>query len=426
MISINRIDYGYRYVADPYDVLAWALGTSGPCQVDVNCSEGDNWRDESRAVANFSVAPEEGSGWCSCALINNTANDSTPYVLTASHCLEPRTSTNKYTVDGCIFYWHYERSGCSNNTYMPLLRSSTGATIVASSSSTDFALLKIHSSQDPRYITGVYPYYLGWDRSGNPGTGGVCIHHPKTDVKKIATYSKTPVNSTCSNSDFWDIGFIQTANGYSVMQEGSSGAPLINSDRKVIGQLKGNGSCKSYECDNPAAQKVAYGKFNISWTGNGASDYRYRLNHWLDPIGSNPSTLSGMGVPVPVISGPSLLCVGTNYQFSIANIPAGFTWNKSSNITSVLTSGNVAIYTGNACGTGWISISYSGIEVFRKNVWVGQLGARSQQRRRLPFVAIQQYHKCLLWHGLLLSPLPRYKYVRHWGKFYSDQCRIFF
>jgi hypothetical protein len=38
---------------------------------------------------------------------------------------------------------------------------------------------------------------------------------------------------------------------------------------------------------------VYYGKFSVSWTGNGATDNRRKLQPWLDPAGTNPTTLNG-------------------------------------------------------------------------------------------------------------------------------------
>jgi hypothetical protein len=156
-------------------------------------------------------------------------------------------------------------------------------------------------TEDPRNRNDVTLYYLGWDRSGNAGTGGVGIHHPEGDVKKISTYSATPVSSTCLNSNFWDIWFIQTANGYSVMQPVSSGSPLINSNRRIIGQLYGPGYCSLDQCNNPGNQRVAYGKFSVSWTGNGATDNRRKLQPWLNPA-NDVMTLNGLGRCNPAVT----------------------------------------------------------------------------------------------------------------------------
>ena len=387
-IIISRIDYGYRYINNPFSNSPGNFGDSGPCQVNINCpEEGSNWQMEKHASVRISFPMFMGSGWASGALVNNTSYDNTPYVLTADHNLvdnfwgvrmfdaDPVPNsifTPSSDGSGMIFYWEYEHPTCVNNITEPLHLTTIGATIVANNSNSDFALLKLYSSQDPRKKQGVSPYYLGWDRSGNAGTGGVGIHHPNGDIKKISTYTATPINSNCSNSNFWDIGFVQTANGFSVMQPGSSGSPLINSNKKVIGQLFGPGYCSTVQCEDPAAQIVAYGKFSISWTGNNSNSHKRRLKDWLDPLEANPTTLNGT---LP-ISGPSLLCRNTD-NFTVTNPPAGFSWNVSSNLSIYSTNNNTAsIEASNYYYThgspGWVSIkNSSGVEVARKEVWVG-------------------------------------------------------
>jgi hypothetical protein len=116
-----------------------------------------------------------------------------------------------------------------------------GAQLIANSavSISDFALFDLTGkngyNSNPVLRSDITVYFLGWDRTGSPGTGGVGIHHPYGDIKKISTYSKSPTNSTCMNSNYWDISFDKTSNGFSVPENVSSGSPLINSDHKVIG-----------------------------------------------------------------------------------------------------------------------------------------------------------------------------------------------
>jgi len=87
------------------------------------------------------------------------------------------------------------------------------------------------------------------------------------------------------------------------MQPTSSGSSLINSDKKIIGQLYGLYWCADIQCDNPVAQIVAYGKFSVSWTGSDtpipAKDNRRKLQPWLDP--NNTETVwNGLCVPSAV------------------------------------------------------------------------------------------------------------------------------
>jgi len=291
IISIAYVVHGYRYIVLPENMQSRGYGESGDCQVNVNCSEGQNWQKEKNAVALMLV---EGIAWCTGSLINNTNNDLSPLFLTANHCFDfdlgSYNAINNPNLLYTSFYWHYEAPGCINS--MPLINYSTvGATMIANSANSDFALLLL--TEDPLNAPGVEPYYLGWDRSGNAGTGGVGIHHPKGDIKKISTYTATPTTSTCANSNYWDISFVQTTNGHSVMQNGSSGSSLINSNKKVIGQLLGPWWCPNIQCENPAAQIVAYGKFSVSWIGNNTTDPKRRLKDWLDPNNTGEVVLDG-------------------------------------------------------------------------------------------------------------------------------------
>ena len=155
-------------------------------RVNINCSEGQNWQDEKRAVARILLTFPDGVGWCSGALINNTSENFSPYLLTANHCLRNYyDAVSNASAPNLIFYWDYEFSGCDNQSAEPTIKQTIGATIVANNSISDFALLQL--TQNPRNLTNFNPYYLGWDRSGSTGgSGGVGIHHPMGDVKKLS------------------------------------------------------------------------------------------------------------------------------------------------------------------------------------------------------------------------------------------------
>jgi hypothetical protein len=264
-VSIAYVVQGYRYIR--ISESTQSLGNSGSCQVNVNCSEGQNWQNEKNAVALILV---NGSRWCSGSLVNTTANDNRPLFLTANHCLEEVDAVNNPNAYFYSFYWNYEHPTCADSNVEPVIRSTSGATVVANNSTSDFALLQL--TEDPRNRNDVTLYYLGWDKSGNAGTGGVGIHHPRGDVKKISTHNITPTNS----GSFWDLYWMQTSNGYSVTEGGSSGSPLINSAHRVIGQLYGGSNAN---CSDPGNDLGRYGKFSVSWTGNGATDNRRKLQH---------------------------------------------------------------------------------------------------------------------------------------------------
>ena len=306
------------------------------CFVNVNCSEGNNWQLEKNAVAIAFGHFKQALTCFSGSLVNNTQNDLTPYFLTADHCLEyvgdsieKKDAINNPILSDWTFYWGYE-TDCSGMHVNDNVRSTTGAIVKANNSSSDFALLQLQ--QDPLYSNGYIPYYLGWDASGNSGTGGVCIHHPANDLeelgyKKISTYNCTPQTLT-GYPLYWGVQWIQTDNGHSVTNGGSSGSPLINNNHHVIGQLHfGNTNCSNLTGTDK------FGKFSVSWTGNGNSDYRRRLDYWLDPNGSNTNVIDGYSLynmcSLSNLSGPSTICSSSTNTYTINNLPSGFTINWS-------------------------------------------------------------------------------------------------
>ena len=138
--------------------------------MDVNCATGANWQDEKRSVA--MVLTSGNTRWCSGAMVNNTAQDTTPYFLTGEHCLDGNEAT-------WVFIFNYESPTCSG-VDGNLTKSISGSTTRASYQHTDFALLELSVKPPDNYLV----YYAGWDNSGIPNTENVVIHHPSGDVKK--------------------------------------------------------------------------------------------------------------------------------------------------------------------------------------------------------------------------------------------------
>jgi len=379
IIHISNINYGYRYVNNPYSNETRNFGDALTCNININCTQGSNWQDEKRAVARVSIpylkdGQIKGSGWCSCALVNNTGNDYTPYVLTADHCFifydhEKDKYERIFDADGLVgynqdqrfmFYWHYEHPDCNNSSTEPTWRTTSGAWVVANNTDSDFGLLRL--MVDPRNIPIIFPYYLGWDRTGNAVTSGVGIHHPAGDVKKI---SLTNQIQNYSNQLYWSNGSTTPAsthwsvNFYAGTTEGgSSGSPLINNNKKVIGQLHGGAT-------GCAPITKYYGKFDVSWTGNNSNNNKRMLSPWLHPYNTTaPTTLNGIGVAAPYIAGPSILELGSSATFYVNNPPSqGYTWDKSSHFT-----GSGPTFTATSTGTGWIRILVGIHEVARYSI----------------------------------------------------------
>ena len=81
-IEINSVNHGYRFFGEREALIP---NKRGACNVNVVCPEGDPWRNQIRSVAGISIS---GMYLCTAQLVNNTAEDFTPYLLTAQHCVE--------------------------------------------------------------------------------------------------------------------------------------------------------------------------------------------------------------------------------------------------------------------------------------------------------------------------------------------------
>jgi hypothetical protein len=72
------------------------------------------------------------------------------------------------------------------------------------------------------------------------------------------------------------------------------------------------------------------------------------------------------------ISGPAVVCSGSPATFTVSSAPSsGFTWDKSSNLTLVSSSGNSATFSASGNGSGCVRILVNGIEIAQKTVYVG-------------------------------------------------------
>ncbi len=284
-INITSVSYAYRSLGFLKKQFKQEILGSDPCEVNINCPEGDNWQDEKRGVARISIKIGSSYYLCSGSLVNNTNQDCTPYFLSAYHCGENATESD---LNQWIFYFNYESSSCSGTTGS-LSQSVTGATLKAEAANnigttSDMLLLELNQAVPSSYN----PYYNGWTRSTTASTSGVGIHHPSGDIKKISTYTSTLTNYYNTH---WKVYWAATTTNHGVTEGGSSGSPLFNSNGLIVGTLTGGGSY----CTAPNDPDY-YGKFSFHWSSNGSTDDK-QLKPWLDPGNTNVTTLNGTNYP---------------------------------------------------------------------------------------------------------------------------------
>jgi hypothetical protein len=245
---------------------------AGECNVDVNCDLGNDWSEVKNSVCRIIV---NGVEICTGALINNTAEDSKPYIISAAHCYDEW----KYAKTS-VYVFNYESPFCAPLDGDPQ-HSVSGAIMRAQFDSLDFALAELSLVPPPNFR----PYFAGWDRSANLRDSSVAIHHPQGDIKKIARDNDSPLISDFING-YTKRGFLKILRWDSgVTEVGSSGGPLFNSSKQIIGTLTGGLA----SCSNPV--KDYFERFSLSWDYK--KDTTKQLKYWLDPVGAGVELLKG-------------------------------------------------------------------------------------------------------------------------------------
>ena len=195
--------YAYRSVKTK--LQARNFGDSEDCHVNPNCSpEGDDWQDVKTSVCRISIRIGFNAYWCSGSLINNTAEDCKPYVLTADHCAfddDNNVYATNNDMNQWVFYFNYEADECENPTLEPSSNTMVGCSFVANSSdngsinsTSDFHLIELNNSLPFDYGL----YVAGWNRNNSASTQGVGIHHPAGDIKKLSTYNQSASSASGS------------------------------------------------------------------------------------------------------------------------------------------------------------------------------------------------------------------------------------
>lgn len=363
------------------------FGDSFDCHIDIVC-RGAGWQIEKNSVCLIFLGNTTFSA--SGALINNSCEDFTPYILTAFHAADqdnPKggnlsASEIDEVEDDWTYRFYYESPNCTPVTEPMSWLTFQGATVRAAWERSDFLLLELDDD-----IIG-YPdmTVAGWDRSSSAPDDCATIHHPAADVKKFTMDGGTAIVDPSppvgdyghTSGDVLTVTLTSAYNGdVGETEGGTSGAPWFNDDQRIIGQHLG-AEDGDEDCDNTGSGFEKYiGRFFTSWSGNGSD--ATRLSTWLAP-NTSPTTLDSRRVPY--IEGDDHLC-SPSTEFTLENsIPLrSVSWSVSPTIRftgSTSGTGTSAELTGSSVHRGEATITFtisgaSGCDdiIVEKEIWVG-------------------------------------------------------
>lgn len=290
-LALTEVFHGYRSLLDAARPKGF-FGDSGACEINTACADGDAWRAQIRATLLLTIG---NVTLCSGSLVNNTAEDDRPLVLTANHC--GVTSGN---VGNTIAYFNVQKSSCDATADGPVNQNIRGGTWLAADSAADFTLFELSAPPPPAFAA----YHAGWNaRADATPQSGVVIHHPSGDDKKISTYTSaaTRQDDVCIGGlpigcvggfsvDAWSVTWARGAT-----EGGSSGSGLYDQDRRLVGVLSGGNSDCAGNQNNGGVD--FFGRLDAGWTAGSARSAQLKAH--LDPTGSGCLALDGRDAGAP-------------------------------------------------------------------------------------------------------------------------------
>lgn len=228
-----------------------------------------------------------GNTFCTGSIVNNTSQDGTPYLLTATHCLNSNydadfIANSKYQVvaSNIVAFFNYQSPVCPTDIRGNVQMSMASADSVLISEKHDISLLKLKQKPPKEYM----PIYLGWNVSSNPTAPFHGIHHPNGGIKKVAIDNDALTIGSFDNPRFNmepNVHWVVKAWDTGSTEGGSSGSPLLDTQKRILGTLTGG---ESY-CTGNRGPDV-YAALYKFWTVQGSLRNSNSIKHYLDPKNS--------------------------------------------------------------------------------------------------------------------------------------------
>ena len=249
------------------------------CLIDAECVDATTFdviEPVRHAIARIQYIKGSSGYLCSGGLLVDTVSSSTiPYFLTANHCIDSQTVAS--TLEA---FWDYYADSCLGD--WPALGSlprSSGSTLRATDTTSDYTLLELSSVPSGRT-------FLGWNASASAVPQGTSLHRISHPMGWAQGYSMTTMNTSSQTCSVWPRPSWMYENSFlGGTFGGSSGSPVILDGGYVVGQLSGGcGLNPSDGCD-PS-----------NYTVDGAfSQYYVEVSEYLNPTACYTLTRSHTG-----------------------------------------------------------------------------------------------------------------------------------
>ncbi|MEM9558289.1 MAG: serine protease [Acidobacteriota bacterium] len=252
-LHVGRIHHGYAGFGDQ--------ASSGSCHPDAACSPVGSWQEAASAVGLLTI---DGVRYCTGFLVNNTARDRRPLLLTAHHCGITRANAASVVV-----LWGQRQDVCGG-AESPALRFQTGAKVLAAMPHNDLTLLEL---DDPAPANAAF---VGWDRSDDEPRRAATLHHPNTDHLRLAVAADLRTTRHLEDQRLRGADHLRVVWRLGSTEGGSSGAPLLDEAGRAVGVLHGGYAA----CGDDGADW--FSRLSAAWDSGLLP--ATRLRDWLDPL----------------------------------------------------------------------------------------------------------------------------------------------
>ena len=245
MLAIPRVSH---QLVTGVDLLAphakAGIGSAGSCNVDVACIAPQNAQalQHAKAVAKLQFVGDDGRGYlCTGTLLADTAGSQTPYLLTASHCLDSAAVAGTLNT-----FWFFDAVTCGSKVAPPYMQLTGGADLLRRSPDRDWSLVRLRES--PPLGAG----FAAWRAETLvPGVAIAAAHHPAGDLKKWST-GTTAGTLLINDGDVYG-DFTEVVWNSGVTEAGSSGGSLLTLAAAGYYEVRGGLYAGYSSCSRPVS-----------------------------------------------------------------------------------------------------------------------------------------------------------------------------